>query len=132
MLKRSFKAYMHNGKLVYASPKTLVNYKWTIKDKTPVKITFEKWSEGHTDPQRKYYFGVVIMYLLAEFDGYTKDDMHHALKWKFLVDPEDTMPKRPSIQNLTVDEMAEFLDKIITMASTDYGIVIPDANETGE
>jgi len=134
MKKRSFRATVIDGKVKWVSPKTVIAYCSTIKGED-IKITFEKWTAPLTDPQRKYYFGVCLAYMINEseaFAGYTKDELHLALKVKLLTDPEETLPKIPSLKRMTKDEMREYIEKVQQFAAEFGGVVIPDAKETGE
>ena len=76
--------------------------------------------------QCRYYFGVCVD-LLAAHTGYTPDEMHEALKWKFLIIHRDGLPDTvPSTAKLTKDQFCEYIEKIQQWAARDMGCVIPD------
>jgi len=78
--------------------------------------------DNRTHWQNRYYWKVVIgtMLLDEQFGGYTKNELHEALKAKF---------KIVSTKLLTVAEFTEYLDCIIRWCHTDIGIRIPDPDE---
>lgn len=95
----------------------------------PVDITIRRHRKTRSDRQHRYYFGVVVA-VLAEFTGYTSDEMHDALKWKFLrVDPESLLPTVRSTTSLTTVEFEDFLELVRAWAAADLGVVIPLPNE---
>jgi hypothetical protein len=78
--------------------------------------------------QNRYYWCVVVD-LLAVHTGYTPDEMHEALKWKFLIIHRDGLPDTvKSTTNLTKDQFCEYIDNIQKWAARDLGCVIPDPN----
>jgi len=133
MRERSFRAMIVDGKCKWVSPKTVAQFWKTIKGED-LKVTFSEYEKPLTDPQRKYYF-VCIEYMRNNseaFAGYTKDELHVALKVKLLTDPEDVLPKVPSLKHVTKDQMKEYIDKVHQFAAEFGGIVLPDPDETGE
>jgi hypothetical protein len=76
--------------------------------------------------QNRYYWGVVVD-LLSVHTGYTPDEMHEALKWKFLIIHRDGLPDTvKSTAKLTIYEFMEYIDNIQKWAARDMGCVIPD------
>ena len=89
-----------------------------------------------SDKQRRYYFAVIVA-MLAEELGYTKDEMHEILKWKWLrvyAEPEggrqfDTVR---STESLTTAEREKLHEDIRIWAASDLGIAIPLPHEVLE
>lgn len=85
--------------------------------------------------QNRYYWGIVIR-VMAEEIGYTADEMHEALKVRYLsTDFNEKYPRIGSTRLLTVTQMNAYLDRVIVGAAQD-GILIPeserpDDDETG-
>lgn len=81
-------------------------------------------------PQNNYYWGVVVETLADEL-GYTKDEMHEALAWKFLkLEAGDArLPTRRSTSSLTTHEFEDYVSAVKVFAATDLGIHVPDPNE---
>ena len=48
-----------------------------------VIVTVGKIAHDRSGQQNKYYWAVIVD-ILAEYFGYTKDEMHDVLKWHFL------------------------------------------------
>jgi hypothetical protein len=79
-----------------------------------------------SDQQNRYYWGVVVD-LLAVHTGYTPDEMHEALKLKFLIIHRPGLPDTvKSTAKLTISEFMEYIDSIQKWAARDMGCVIPD------
>jgi len=87
--------------------------------------------------QNDYYWGVEIEVLREEL-GYTKDEMHEILKYKFLSKEKVTTTKKgrkvafrviQSTTELTTAEFESLMSEIRTWASTDLNIYIPEPNE---
>jgi len=92
-----------------------------------VTITLSKARKDRTDNQNNYYWGVPIK-MIADTLGYEKDEVHDALKAKFLA-REGVLPRIPSTTTLTTVEFNEYLERIGQWAAEFLGIVIPDPNE---
>ena len=76
--------------------------------------------------QNRYYWGVVVD-LLAAYTGYLPEEMHEALKFKFLRVKRDKLPDTvKSTANLSKDDFCEYIDSIQKWAATEMGVVIPD------
>ena len=89
-----------------------------------VEVTVRKKHRRRTDQQNRYYFGVVIP-ILADHTGYTSDEMHDALKVKFLGVPEKGLMHIKSSALLSRLEFKEYVDKISQWAARDLGVYIP-------
>jgi hypothetical protein len=76
--------------------------------------------------QNRYYWGVVVD-LLAAYTGYLPEEMHEALKFKFLRIKRDKLPDTvKSTAGLSKDDFCEYIDSIQKWAATEMGVVIPD------
>jgi hypothetical protein len=117
-----------DGKLTLVNPETFRRALRGLLN-APVDITIRRHRKTRSDRQHRYYFGVVVA-VLAEFTGYTSDELHDALKMKFLlVDPESSLPTVRSTTSLTTVEFEDFLERVRTWAAADLGVVIPLPNE---
>jgi hypothetical protein len=92
--------------------------------RTVVTVSGER--KHKTDPQRKYYFGVIVS-IMADYTGYSKDEMHDALKWQFLRVPgEKGLPdKVRSTESLSTVETEAYYEEIRRWALTQYGVFVP-------
>ncbi len=94
-----------------------------------IELTIRKERHVRSLSQNKYYWGVIIEILSNNF-GYDKEEMHEALKFKFLKKHEDTdLVTVGSTAKLSTAEFTEYIDGIIRWASTEYRVVIPSADE---
>jgi len=94
-----------------------------------VRVEIEKWFKKRSNPQNRYYWGVVID-ILSFHTGYTSEELHEALKAKFLpnriiLDEEVSS----TTKELTTAEFEEYMRKIRTFASMELDCYIPDPNE---
>lgn len=93
----------------------------------PYVLKLEKPKAIRSTQANRYYWGVVIP-LMAEHWGYTKDGLHEALKWEFLrvENPDFPLPTVKSTADLNPEEFTKYLDQVMQLAAED-GIVIPEA-----
>ena len=98
---------------------------------THVFITIEKITreKQRSLDQNAYYWGVVVKILAWEI-GYTKDEMHEALKVKFLTyENVKGIPTVLSTANLNTKQFEVYLEMVRRWAAMDLGIVIPEPNQ---
>ena len=93
-----------------------------------VLITVEYVKDKRSERQNRYYFGVLIK-ILADELGYSTDEMHEALKWKFLKIHETELPTVRSTTTLDIQEFSDYCEKIKQFAATELNIVLPDPNQ---
>lgn len=98
-----------------------------------VVLTLGQRTKRRSDNQHRYYFGVVVT-IIAEELGYTKEELHEALKWKFLrleAEPEKgrSLETVRSTTVLSTGEFERYLDDIRIWAATELGVVVPLPNE---
>lgn len=98
-----------------------------------VTLTIGEDKPTRSSNQHRYYFGVVVK-TIAEELGYTSDELHEALKYKFLrleAEPDKFRPlvSMRSTTSLKTDEFEQFLEQVRIWAATDLGIVVPLPNE---
>lgn len=103
----------------------------SFKPGTHVFVTIRKIKKNmpRSIVQNNYYHGVVIK-LLSEFTGYEPEEMHKALKIKFLTyENVKGLPVTLSTTQLKTHEFEEFLERVRRWASMDLGVYIPLPNE---
>ena len=89
-----------------------------------------------TTPQNRYYYGVVVT-LLSDHTGYSKNEIHEMLKNKFLTEviaiktPKKLLLERTtrSSTELTTAEFEEYLSQITQWAAEELSVVIPEPND---
>jgi len=90
-----------------------------------IEIRLTKRKKDRTSAANRYYWGVIIP-MLAEFCGMTREETHDALKHKLLIDRTDEgLPRVRSTCSLTTEEFSRYLDGCIQLAG-EIGLIIPD------
>ena len=96
-----------------------------------VEIILRKRKKQRSDQQNRYYWGAVIDILGKTF-GYEPEEMHEALKFKFLQIDSSIQPGLISAQSTTKLSTVEFMDyiaKIQRWAAQEFQIYLPDPNQ---
>lgn len=89
-----------------------------------VELTIQPYQPVRSDAQHRYWHGVVVP-LLAEFCGYTTDEMHEALKQRFLSEEDaNGLTRVRSTRELSRKEFVEFVETVCQFAA-ELGLVIP-------
>lgn len=93
-----------------------------------VEVEVRKRRSKRSGQQNKYWHGVVVA-LLAEHCGYSKDEMHEALKAKFLATEDLALGliKIGSTAKLSTAGFADLIDRVSLWAAEDLGVIIPPA-----
>lgn len=119
---------IQNGKLIMDHPESV---KLTMERLEGQEIQFliEKRKKQRSNDQNAYYWGVIVEMLADEF-GYTKDEMHEALKWQFLRVKSDHGPDTVrSTSDLSTAEFEALAQQIRDWALVEYNVNIPKPNE---
>lgn len=93
-----------------------------------VQVTIGKKQRNRSENENRYYWGVVVN-ILADYCGYMPQEMHEALKWKFLRKTDGKLETVRSTASLSTNEFEEYLEKIRIWANTELSILIPLPNE---
>lgn len=104
----------------------------SFADGTLLELSVKEARRTRSHQANRYYWGVVVP-LIGEHLGYTNDEMHEALKYKFLRTEAECaasdLPKIRSTASLDVKEFGTFLETVITWAGSEFGLNIPGPNE---
>lgn len=92
--------------------------------------------KNRSNPQNKYYWGCVVQILSDEL-GYTPNEIHEIIKYKFLTSklPIETKKTRVNVgilkstTDLDTKEFEELMSKVRQWASIELGIYITEPNE---
>ena len=115
-----------NGKLTLYQQNLFKKYLFSLRGE--YELILRKWKHRRSDNQNKYYWGVVIP-ILCETLGYSNDEMHEALKWKFLRNRErEKLPTVKSTTSLSTVEFKNYIDEIVQWSAQE-GTIIPDPNQ---
>ena len=117
---------VEKGKLALHQKELFAKYLHSLRGE--VEIIVRKWKKRRTSNQNKYYWGVVVP-ILCDSLGYSNEEMHDALKWKFLRNKErEKLPTVKSTSGLSTIEFNNYIDEIVRWAAQE-GIVIPDPSQ---
>ncbi|MEN6623987.1 MAG: hypothetical protein ABFD50_20880 [Smithella sp.] len=114
--------------VIWDTPEKVREYLKGLEGKR-IDITVKRERSQRSINQNNYYFGVVCK-VLGDYFGYEVDDMHEALKLKFLqVGPCD-VPTIKSTTKLNTSEFEDYLERIRRWAATEYSVQIPLPGES--
>lgn len=117
------------GKLFFKNRAKFNEYLLSLHDGEYETIV-RKPKKTVSDPQRKYYRGVVCK-MIADETGHTAQEIHEHLAWTFLIIPDPVLKLRRSTErgDLSTSEMEDYLLQCRTWAVQTFGITIPLPNE---
>jgi|ERR1700722_12459179 len=98
-----------------------------VHDGKRIELVLRPHKAKRTSWANAYYWGVVIA-LFAEHCGYDAEEMHEALKMRFLVRERGPMPTIRSSAALSTAEFAEYVDKCRRLAA-EMGCAIPSPGD---
>jgi len=97
-------------------------------------ISIEKFRDGRSGNQNRYYWGIIVNGLASEF-GYFRDEIHQLLRQKFLgytrQNPISGKTEQfvRSTTDLNTEEMEEYLESIRVWALSEFSVYLPLPNE---
>jgi len=97
-------------------------------------LSIEKFRDGRSGNQNRYYWGIIVNGLASEF-GYFRDEIHQLLRQKFLgytrQNPISGKTEQfvRSTTDLNTEEMEEYLESIRVWALTEFSVYLPLPNE---
>lgn len=135
MIHIKFTGTIQNNTLTLDNPERFKKYLSTLKAKK-VSLTVKPHRRIRTTGKKKepsnqngYLWGAVYP-ILCDYFGYTPDEMHEAIKHKFLrIGGPDELPKIKSTSKLSRIEWEDLMEKIRIWALSDYGINIPTVED---
>lgn len=117
---------IENGELKLYSQEVYNKYLLSLRGE--VELVVRKWKKRRSNEQNRYYWGVIIP-ILCESLGYFNEEMHEALKWKFLRNfGREKLPTVKSTSSLSTVEFKNYIERIVQW-SAEQNIVIPDPNQ---
>jgi hypothetical protein len=122
----TFRGVVEKGKLHLNEPERYLVWLSTLEGKK-VELTVRKSQSLRSLQSNRYYWGVIIE-ILANHCGYDRDEMHEALKFKFLSDKrmdEKGLVKIGSTAALNTDEFINYTNRVVMWAATDLQVFIP-------
>ena len=129
MITPNFYGFIKDGTLTLIRPEDYRKYLMSLSGRVILSVRKERVQRSK--PQNDYYWGVVVA-LLIEHLGYTKDEMHEILRNKFLQKKDLKHPDfilTRSTAALSTKEFIEYIDMIVQWAAEEFSIVIPPPND---
>ncbi|MCE5225600.1 MAG: hypothetical protein LLG05_07025 [Porphyromonadaceae bacterium] len=123
-----FHGKIEGSLLVWDNPSNVREYLIKLEGKR-FDATIRKERSQRSSNQNNYYFGVVCK-VLGDYFGYEPDEMHEALKLKFLQIGPCDVPTVKSTTKLNTAEFEEYLERIRRWAATEYSVQIPLPGES--
>ena len=125
------KAKIEDNKLIWFNPE---RFQELLKSMSGgIEVVFRKVKSPRTNQQNRYYWGVIIK-ILSEELGYDPQDLHYALRSRFLATIEDqgtagglTIPK--STTSLSTKEFEAYMEEIRRWSAGFLATTIPEPNE---
>ncbi len=88
----------------------------------------EVYVKSRSLKENSYYWGVIVG-TLSDHTGFTPEEMHEALKWKFLRIVKGQIESCRSTTELSVGEFEDYLSKIRIWSSEELNCWLPLPNE---
>ena len=96
--------------------------------KQDVTVVVRTWRKPRSIQQNKFLWAVPYQ-LISESTGYTREEVHDAMRLMFLKDEDRAIPTLKSTTSLTTIEMNEYWERIQQFAAEKLNLVIPEPNE---
>lgn len=125
-----FHGSIMKGRLTLDNPERYLVYMAGLEGKR-VEVVLRKKRSKRSDQQNRYYWGIVVQ-ILANHCGYEPDQMHEALKYKFLSDHQEDSSGLITIRStasMTTDEFAQYVNRVVRWAAESLGVYVPSAND---
>lgn len=122
-----FSGIIEQGAVKLDNPSRYALYAKNLEGKR-IELVLRKEKSKRSNNQNNYYFGVVCN-VLGNYFGYDTEEMHEALKMKFLRTGACDLETVKSTTKLNTAEFEEYLETIRRWASVEYEVVIPLPNE---
>jgi hypothetical protein len=119
-----WRGQVNEGKLKLANPDGFKTYLSSLRGEC--ELILRKWKRRRSGQQNNFYWGVVVP-LVCEHTGYTDEEAHEALKFKFLrkKDEREFLPTTRSTAELSTVEFEDYLAKIVLWAGQELQVYIP-------
>ena len=124
---------IHKGRVAKGKfiPRDAIAFKLAFakQEGEEVEVTVKRPRKHRSGAQNAYIWGIVYA-LISEETGFTTQEVHDAMRVKFLTDMTGVMPRVKSTTELSTVEMMDYIAQIQQWASEFLGVYIPDPNES--
>ncbi len=145
-MKPLFTGKVERGILKPSDNKSYSTHLNTLEGKeVSISVSKKRKASGRSNPQNRYYWGVVIPVLANEL-GYSTEEMHDAIKTQFLGEVKPITRERMTLEgtetfetnifiprsttSLDTSDFEKFMSQVRQWASIELAIYIPEPNET--
>ena len=132
MIHPRFRCKFDKDHIVYERSDLFCAYVQSLKG--DLECTIQPWRKEKSLQQLRYVHGVVFV-LCSQASGYTVNEVKGLLKREFLTEYVTSkttgkeIPIVKSLADLTMAEMAKFIEDIIILAAKMWKCVIPSSDE---
>jgi len=123
----NFVGTIEQGKLMVDFHANFERWLMTLEGQR-VTIEVKKFRKNRTDAQNRFWWGVVID-ILSKHTGYEPEEMHDAIKIKFMPVERAGLIAGKSTARLTTIEFMELIERVQRWAAQDLQCYIPDPGE---
>lgn len=122
-----FNATIKKGKVVFNNVEMFNKHLIPFEGKD-VEVVVRNHKKIRSNPQNRFLWGCVYQ-LISESTGYTREEVHDAMRLMFLKDEDRAIPTLRSTTSLTTVEMNEYWERIQQFAAEKLNLIIPDPNQ---
>lgn len=124
-----FTGTVDKGKLLLDDPQRYLVHLAGFEGRR-VELVLRKRQSKRTDRQNRYYWGVIVE-ILGNHCGYEPEEMHEALKVKFLgAHPDERgLVRVGSTAKLSTDEFIRYTNAVVRWAAENLSVYIPDPSQ---
>jgi hypothetical protein len=123
----TFTAAVQGGRIAWDNPAAISRFTKLLEGKR-VEVQMRKFRKKRSTGQNAWYWGVLIP-ILGDHLGMDADELHDALKFKFLrVRVDEELETVRSSASLTTEEYSRYMENCQRLAA-EYGCDVPFPNE---
>jgi hypothetical protein len=130
MITPVFAGTIDKGKLILDQPQRYLVHLAKYEGKR-IEVILRKRRSKRSDAQNRWYWGVCVE-ILANHCGYDPEELHDALKIKFLSDrtvDDKGLMRVGSTARMTTDEFIGYTNKVVRWAAEYLHVYIPSPHE---
>ena len=115
------------GEVLLDSPSRYLSEVRKLEGKQ-IEAIIRVYKSTRSNNQNSYYWGVILP-ILGGYFGYDTDDMHSALKYKFLRKGACDIETVQSTTKMTTAQFEEYVETVRRWALTEWNVSVPLPNE---
>jgi hypothetical protein len=122
-----FLAKIKKNKVIFNNVELFNKYLIKLEGKD-VEVVVRPWRKTRSVRQNKFLWAVPYQ-LIADATGYSREEVHDAMRLLFLKDENRSIPTLKSTTSLTTVEMNLYWEQMQRFASEKLDLQIPNPNE---